>query len=247
MCIEDIDARTSMWEVIRVAAGNVRRSWGVQIFLELDTDKEIIDLHEAPDLKLWKLFEIVSVLAVLTGAQYVSTKKITNLKGKAGPIEYTKDERQLYLWTQPRMTGEESGLGGIPDIVITTTRKEPSPNNAIHIIEVKRSKSLNTKDIRAEFAKAVDLRVRSYFIWSFYSPTEKLIQGAKNLRIELTATGFDTVARNNLLDPHKFLHFVSQNIEGSFTAGRLAYYLEEVADEAKRKGRNLVISSATRD
>jgi len=63
----------------------------------------------------------------------------------------------------------------------------------------------------------------------------------------LTASGFDTDDRNNLLDPHKLLLFVSENIEGSFKAGRLAYYLEEVADEAKRKGRHLVVSSSTRD
>ena len=142
------------------------------------------------------------------------------------------------------MTGEESGFVGIPDIVITNTPDVPSATNAIHIIESKRSKSLNTKDIRAEFAKAVDLRVRSYFIWSFYSPTQKRIQGAKNLRIELTASRFDTDARNNLLDSDKFLLFVSKNIEESFTAGRFANHLNEIADEARRKSHDLMVSSA---
>ena len=183
MSIEDIDARTSIWKAIRVAADVLRSSWSVQIFLERDTDKEIIDIHDAPDLKLWKLFEIVSVLAVLTSAQYVSTKKISNLKGKAGPIEYTKDDRQLYLWTQPRMTGEESGLGGIPDIVITNTPEEPTPTNSIHIIESKRRKKLTTADIRAEFAKAVDLRVRSYFIWSFFRQLRNLFKGQRILEL----------------------------------------------------------------
>jgi hypothetical protein len=247
MSPDDADARISMWKAIRVAANVLLESWDVRVFLRPDTNEEIVNITDVPQIPTWKLFEIISVLAVLTKAQSVTTKNVLNLMGKTGPIEYMKDQRQLYLWTQSRMVGQASGLGGIPDIVITNTSDTPSATNAIHIIESKCSQSLSTSVIRAEFAKAVDLRVRSYFVWSFFSPSQRLIQGARSLRIELTASGFDTNERKNLLDPHNFLFFVSEQIEESITAGRFANFLEGIADEVSKKAGGLVISPSDKD
>lgn len=141
----------------------------------------------------------------------------------------------MYLWTQPNMTGEESGLGGRPDIVITRTSDAPSHTNAIQIIESKCMKALGTPNIRAEFAKGFDLRVRSYFIWSFFSTSKKLVLGAKKLGIDLTAIGFDTTERKNILDPENLLFFISEKIEASRTTENFALLLETTAEEVTRK------------
>ena len=231
----DATERTSVWNAIRVAATTIRRAWGVRVFLESDTNREIADIITVPPVPTWKLVEILSALAVLTTAQSVATRNLSNLISKTGPIEYLKDGRPSYLWTQPNMTGDESGLGGRPDIVITRTSGAPSHTNAIQIIESKCNRALGTPDIRGEFAKGFDLRVRSYFIWSFFSPSERLILGARKLGIDLTAIGFDTPARANLLIPENLLLFVSEKIEASRTTGRFALLLEATADEVSRK------------
>ena len=227
--------RTSLWNAIRVAATTLRRAWGVSVFLESGTNCDIADILTVPSAPTWKLVEILSALAVLTNAQAVATRKLSNLISKTGPIEYLKDGRPMYLWTQPNMTGDESGLGGRPDIVITRTSDAPSHTNAIQIIESKCNKALGTPDIRAEFAKGFDLRVRSYFIWSFFSPSERLILGARKLGVDLTAIGFDTPARENLLIPENLLLFVSEQIEASRTTGHFALLLETTAAEVSRK------------
>ncbi len=218
-----------------VAANILRRAWGVQVFLESNTELEITVIDTIPSAPTWKLVEILSALAVLTKAQSVETRNIVNMIGKTGPIKYVKDGYPIYLWTQPIMTGDESGLQGRPDIVITRTSDAPSHTNAIQIIESKCKKTLGTKDIRAEFAKGFDLRVRSYFIWSLFSPSERLINGANKLGIDLTAIGFDTPARTNLLIPENLLLFVSEKIEASKTSGNFAHLLETTADEVSKK------------
>jgi hypothetical protein len=231
----DATERTALWNAIRVAATTLRRAWDVRVFLESGAGREIAEVLTVPSAPTWKLVEILSALAILTNAQSVTTRKVWNLASKTGPIEYLKDGSPTYLWTQPIMKGDESGLGGRPDIVITRTSDAPSHTNAVQIIESKCNKALGTPDIRAEFAKGFDLRVRSYFIWSFFSPSERLVLGARKLGIDLTAIGFDTPARAKLLIPENLLLFVSERIEASRTTEHFALLLEATADEVSRK------------
>jgi hypothetical protein len=51
----------------------------------------------------------------------------------------------------------------------------------------------------ATTGKAHDLRVATYLIWSFYSPSQKVIAGARGLGIDLEPLGFDTEHRQDLV------------------------------------------------
>ncbi|MEX2580606.1 MAG: hypothetical protein WD342_16230 [Verrucomicrobiales bacterium] len=227
--------RDALWSAIRIGALVLRRAWMVDVFLESEMSPPISEIRECPSLQTWKLVEILSALAILTKAERVVNPNISNFVSKAGPIEFLKNGSSLYLWTQPRMIGDESGLGGQPDIVLTSSPEFPSHRNAVQIIEAKCRKSLKTSDIRSEFAKGFDLRVRSYFIWSFHSPSERMVVGAKKLGIELTGIGFDGSERSKLLIPQNLLHFAAETIENSCAAGTFARLLESSADSASKK------------
>jgi hypothetical protein len=231
----DDRARKSLWNAIHVAARTIRRSWNVRTFLLPTDDLEITDTLQVPTAPTWKLVEILSALAILTSAQDVRTKKVPNLVSKTGPIEYLKNGRSLFLWTQPNMIGEDTGLAGRPDIIITRTSERPTHANAVQIVECKCQQSLGAPHIRAEFAKGFDLKVRSYFIWSFFSPSQRLIEGAKGLGIDLTAIGFDTAARDDLLVPERLLYFVSTKLEESSASENFASLIEATADQVSRK------------
>ena len=90
--------------------------------------------------------------------------------------------------------------------------------------------------IRSEFGKAHDLRVSSYFIWSFYSPSAKVVEGAKSLGIDLEALGFDTDRRKDLLrDPHALISRVAYAQEQSRKSDRFVKALEYAGQAARQK------------
>jgi hypothetical protein len=89
-----------------------------------------------------------------------------------------------------------SALEGRPDLIVTSTREPPHPKNATRIIE---AKCVSHQTVRSEFGKAHELRVATYLIWSFYSPTPRVVAGARGLGIDLEALGFDTNRRADLV------------------------------------------------
>lgn len=89
--------------------------------------------------------------------------------------------------------------------------------------------------MRGEFAKAHDLRVSSYFIWSFYEPSEKLVAGARKLGLDLTSLGFDTHLRAERLDPLKLMFYAANALYESSQAARFARALLGAADDTRRK------------
>ena len=95
---------------------------------------------------------------------------------------------------------------------------------------------LGTQTIRSEFGKANDLRVATYLIWSFDSPTPKVVAGARRLGIDLEALGFDSERRDDLLkSPVALISHVAISLEHSRRTQRFAHALEAAGQEATRK------------
>lgn len=161
---------------------------------------------------------------------------MVNVFGKMGPMDIREDGVARHVWTQQTLKGDKSALNGRPDIIITTTPQLPYPGNAARIIEAKCVKQLGTPAIRAEFGKAYDLRVTTYFIWSFYSPTPKSIEGARGLGIDLQALGFDTDRRHDLLTrPEALVSHVAHSQEQARRSQRFALGLDDAGQDARRK------------
>ena len=95
------------------------------------------------------------------------------------PSESHENGVARYLWAQQTLKGDKSALSGRPNIIVTTTRELPHAGNAARIIEAKCVQQLGDQTIRAEFGKAYDLRVATYLISTFYSPSPKAIEGAR--------------------------------------------------------------------
>ena len=96
--------------------------------------------------------------------------------------------------------------------------------------------AVGTTAIRTEFGKAYDLRVVTYLIWSFYSPTSRAIAGAKSLGIDLLALGFDTQRRHDLItNPEALFSHVMNSQEQACRTGRFALALEDAGREMRQK------------
>jgi hypothetical protein len=134
------------------------------------------------------------------------------------------------------MRGESSTLGGIPDLVVTLSNDLPHPDNTVRVIEAKCVRILDAQTIRAEFGKAHDLRVATYFIWSFYSPSERMISGARGLGLDLMPLGFDSNYRSNLIaSPELLISHVSNALAEARRAGRFAHALQDANRETQLK------------
>ncbi len=188
-----------------------------------------------PDVATWQLVEALSLLGIILRSEDGSGDVI-NIFGKTGPIEIKEDGIIRHLWAQQTLRGYKSSLQGRPDIIVTSTREPPHPNNALRIIEAKCLKNLGSPVIRGEFGKAHDLRVATYIIWSFYSPTLRAIEGAKGLGINLEALGFDTEWRADLVrDPDVLISRIAQAQEQARREQRFAKSLAIASEEAQRK------------
>jgi hypothetical protein len=151
-------------------------------------------------------------------------------------FDYSSNGITRNLWAQQTLRGNKSALKGRPDIIVTSTREPPHPDNAVRIIEAKCVRRIGTQIVRSEFGKAHDLRVASYIIWSFYSPTPKVIAGARGLGINLEALGFDTEWRKDFVQsPDALISRVANAQEQARREQRFATSLEDASQEARRK------------
>ncbi|MGE3312052.1 MAG: hypothetical protein AB7O66_18970 [Limisphaerales bacterium] len=188
-----------------------------------------------PDSPTWQLVEALCLLGVLLRAQQASAPRI-HLFGKSGPVEIVEDGISRHLWAQPSLQGERSALGGRPDLVITSTAETPHSGNALRIIEAKCVRELDTPTLRSEFGKAHDLRVVTYFIWSFYTPPKRIVDGARGLGIELQALGLDSEWREELLrHPELLVAHVANAQSEARSAARFAKALEAAGRDAGGK------------
>lgn len=232
---EDHEARKAIWEGICNAAGFLAGGCKIYTSRTMREDTLVYQTHPVPDVPTWRLVEALSLLAVLLKADSVNTRKL-NILGQTGPISFTEDKEIHFLWSQQTLTGQDSLLKGRPDLVITNSADSPSPKNVLRVIECKCKKSLGAQDIRAEFGKAHDLKVTSYTIWSFTAPTQKVVNGAQGLGINLETLSFDTPQRKTFIDmPESLLAHVANTLDVTKKENRYANILIKSGQVASRK------------
>lgn len=230
----DVEARAALWSAICIASNDVRSQFKVGSIRGVD-GAEICTGVGVPDVKTWRLVEALSLLGVILRSQD-ATAGVIQVLGKTGPIDIREEGVVRQLWSQQTLGGERSSLGARPDLIVTSSPEPPHPGNAVRIIEAKCIRGLGTQTVRSEFGKAYDLQVATYLIWGFYSPSPKVIAGAKALGIDLQALGFDTDDRADLVgEPKNLIYRVVYAQEEARKAQRFAGALQEASEQARRK------------
>jgi hypothetical protein len=229
----DSEARNALWRGICVATEEVRQSFNIRSLRGLSG--ELRTGSAVPTVPTWQLVEAISLLSIILRSDGATANEVS-LFGKTGPIAIQEDGATRFLWAQQPMRGESSTLGGKPDLVVTLSDDLPEPQNTVRVIEAKCVRTLDTQTIRAEFGKAHDLRVATYFIWAFYSPSARLVAGAKGLGLDLVSLGFDTLRRRDLIsNTEALISHVSNALLESRRAGRFAQALQDASREASVK------------
>jgi hypothetical protein len=229
----DTEARAALWRGILAAAEEVRRNFSIA---RLEGFAGELRANSAlPSVPTWRLVEAISLLSIILRSDSADANEVS-LFGKTGPIRLQEDGSTRFLWAQQPMRGEASTLGGRPDLIVTLSSDPPEPSNTVRVIEAKCVKALDTPTIRAEFGKAHDLRVVSYFIWTYYTPPSRLVAGARGLGLDLVTLGFDTDRRRDLIEStDALLSHVSNALLEARRAGRFAQALQDAGREAELK------------
>ena len=188
-----------------------------------------------PSVRSWQLVEALSLLSIILRAEEVRSNSIILFR-KTGPIEIKEDGLPRFLWSQQYLRGRYSKLGGRPDLIVTSSIDTPSPTNILRVVEVKCLKDLGTQHIRGEFGKAHDLRVATYFIWSFYKLAPRVKAGARGLGLDIEELGFDTPQRENIVNrPNALLSHVSNSLEQARLSRTFAKALEDASRDTQLK------------
>ena len=234
--MEDKEAYSALWGAICDAADKLAGRCQVYLSKTPDSGSRIGRGFPALEVETWQMVEALSLMMILIRASEVHSTDVVNLFGRIGPLHFVEDKRDCYLWAQSTLLGEESGLGGRPDIVITSSPNKPSTETILRIIECKCRKRLGTHEIRAEFGKAFDLKVVSYLIWSYITPAQRIIEGAKKLGLDLIPLGFDTPRRADLIArPENLQAHISNTLEASRREERFAKALVKVGKDVASK------------
>ena len=232
--IEDPAVRASIWATICLAAEQLH-SCNVFMPSVNKAKPQRISGALVPSVRTWRLVEALSLLGILIRADSVQTQAVT-LFTRTGPVEFVEDGEPRFLWVQQGAEAELSGLVGRPDLFVTSTPEHPTVRNIVRVVEVKFVKSFGAASLRAEFGKGYDLRVRSYFIWTYYTPRPAIAAGAVGLRIDLQGLGFDTDRQQDLIEqPAALLSKVAHALEESRKAERFAAGVERASEEIRQK------------
>jgi len=232
----DLEARKAIWMAICDASSKLAGHCTIYLSRSPSQETRISPKLPVAEVQTWQLMEALCLLAILIKADKVNCGDVTNIFGKTGPFHFVEDGHDRYLWAQPTLSGQESELGGRPDLVVTSTPDKPMALTTLRVIECKCRKRLGTRDIRAEFGKAYDLRVTSYLIWSFTTPSPKIVEGAKRLGLDVEALGFDTARRADLIAmPEILVAHVANTLEVSRRGKRFAQTLIESGKDISNK------------
>jgi hypothetical protein len=206
----------AIWTAIRDAV--TKLEFRYKISMKLAENQEYFSYNgmAVPVVETWKLVEVLSLLMILLNADNVLAKNIGSIFGKIGPVRIIEDGKEQFLWSQSLMRANKSELGGRPDLIVTSSEEWPGQTNVQRVVECKAHQRLGTRTIRQEFGKAFDLMVRSYLIWSLNTPSNRIIEGAKRLGLDLVSLGFDTPRRIEFVKkPELLSEFISEKIEES--------------------------------
>lgn len=231
----DTDARKALWREICEAATQLAGHCTVSASTGRGNSRRIDASQPVPSVFTWQLVEAISLLSILLRAEGVHSGSV-NLFAKLGPVEIEEDGALRYVWAQQQLRGNFSDLGGRPDLVVTSSPDPPTPANVVRVVEVKCRRHLDAQVVRSEFGKAYDLRVGTYFIWTFYAPSARVKAGARGLNLDLEELGFDTPRRKDLItQPQALLSHVAHTLEQARRSHRFATALEDAGQEARRK------------
>jgi hypothetical protein len=231
----DADARGAIWRAIHAAAEQLAHKCSVLMTANAGGTIQNVIGQPIPPVPTWQLAEGLSLLTVLLRADDVSSRAV-KLFVKTGPIEIVEDNLKRYLWVQHSVRGKYSALLGRPDLVVTSSSGLPSADNVVRIVEIKCCRRFGIGMVRAEFGKAHDLRVRSYFIWTYYSQSPRVVAGAKGLGLDVEGLGFDTSLRTTLVsDPAALVSKVAHALEQSRKSERFARQSDEANQDIRRK------------
>ncbi len=229
------EVRLALWEAICESADVLGDRCPVYRSPRQDPSQRLSFGMSVVDVPTWKLVEVLSMLSILRDSDRVISSSVCNVLGKTGPIRFEEEGNERYLWTQPRLSGQLSLLGGRPDLLVTTVADTPDSISTIRVVECKCRTALSTPDIRAEFGKAYDLRVASYVIWSFYTPPPRLVEGARRLGLNLESLAFDTQGARWISEPEKLGAYVGDTLEAARREQRFARALLESGQDISRK------------
>ena len=238
--IDNEDVRESIIQAILIASISLRDKHDVLFQDQYNRRERLERLIIPPAAKTWRLFETLCILSILNHADKIKFRIIPNLFNKFGPFEFIENDTQKFLWYQPQISKGIAGLKAIPDIVITDSQEQAKAQNILNIIECKHRLKIGAPVIRAEFGKAHDLRVLSYLIWTWRTPKNYVIQGAKKLGIDLIPVGFDSILRKEFIEqPHSFFIHVSGEIKRSKSENSFAITIKNTKEEIDDKLKQL--------
>jgi hypothetical protein len=231
---DDNPARAALWKAICLGTEHVQARFNIKSILTNNGASPSLS-SAVPDVFTWQLVEALSLLCILRESDDASVDKL-RLFGKTGPVTISKDGNTSYLWAQRNVGDATSGLNGRPDLVVTSSNAQPGKHNVMRVIEVKCVNQLGAQVIRSEFGKAYDLRVTNFLIWSYYTPRPNVIEGAKQLGIDIASIGFDTKEREDLIrDPHALIAKIANTQESVRRAERFGKLIADVGDEVEKK------------
>lgn len=231
----DHEARTAIWRAICSGALQLRHYCAIFATPDGKPEGRIGDPQRVPTVETWRLIEGLSLVATLLKGR-PKTTQILNIFGKTGPIRFEENGRDVYLWGQPTLRGDLSSLEGRPDLLVSTTSDLPTSQTALRVIESKCDSRLGSAHIRAEFGKAFDLKINTYFIWTFYKPSQRLVNGAKELGIDLVELGLDSPRRRDLVtQPDALLSHAVNSLDLSRTQGAFGVKLLQAGRQAETK------------
>ena len=240
LLLEYEDVRESIIEAILIAAKTLSDKHEV-MFRDYDYRRGNFNRSIIPSaIETWRLLETLSILSIINSADKIVFKDMPNLFKKFGPMAFIENAFKKFLWYQPQICKGIAGLKAIPDIVITDSQENPNERNILNIIECKHRLRMGAPVVRAEFGKAHDLRVLSYLIWTWRTPKDHVIQGAKKLGIDLVPVGFDShLSKDFIVQPHSFFVHISGEIARSRSENSFAITLRKTDEELKDKLKQL--------
>jgi hypothetical protein len=231
----DSEARSVLWR--EICEASVQLASRCSVFTP-DGSGALLRLdafQPRPAVPPWQLVEALSLLSIILRADEVRTNSV-NLFRKTGPIEITEGGLPRFIWSQQYLRGQYSELGGRPDLIVTSSADAPTPTNILRAVEVKCVKDLGTQHIRGEFGKAHDLRVATYFIWSFYKLAPRVKAGAQGLGLDIEELGFDSPLREDIVKrPMVLLSHVSNTLEQARLSRTFARALEDASRDTNLK------------
>lgn len=230
-------SRWIIWREVLILQRELEEYRGIVLAAGESRDSTSYQGIAIPQVETWQLAEALCIAVIFSKVQGIAEgTRVEDIFEKFGPVQFIDNEGSRYIWVQPAVKGRRSGLGGRPDIAVTTSPEDPSSDNILQAIECKAVENLETRDIRREFGKAYDLDIGSYLIWSLWKPKPRIIEGAKRLGLDVSSFEFDTDRVIEFAQvPGSLREYVWRRIDDSWRARHFLESMRAYADDHGKK------------